>query len=104
MDVRHAATVALQNALTFAHNNFSNDSERNYIMQIICEGTLAGEAAPRAGPPRAVGCLRCGAGGQDSCTVATGGVWDLTRCACAPMAVKHVHSGELLAGIPLCSQ
>lgn len=43
MDVRHAATVALQNALTFAHNNFSNDSERNYIMQIICEGTLAGE-------------------------------------------------------------
>ena len=41
-DVRHAATVALQNALTFAHNNFSNDSERNYIMQIICEGTLAG--------------------------------------------------------------
>lgn len=43
VDVRHAATVALQNALTFAHNNFSNDSERNYIMQIICEGTLAGE-------------------------------------------------------------
>ena len=41
-DVRHAATVALQNALTFAHNNFSNDAERNYIMQIICEGTLAG--------------------------------------------------------------
>ena len=41
-EVRHAATVALQNALTFAHNNFSNDSERNYIMQIICEGTLAG--------------------------------------------------------------
>lgn len=40
--MRHAATVALQNALTFAHNNFSNDSERNYIMQIICEGTLAG--------------------------------------------------------------
>ena len=41
-EVRHAATVALQNALTFAHNNFSHDSERNYIMQIICEGTLAG--------------------------------------------------------------
>ncbi len=42
VDVRHAATVALQNALTFAHNNFSNDGERNYVMQIICEGTLAG--------------------------------------------------------------
>lgn len=42
-DVRHAATVALQNALTFAHNNFANESERNYVMQIICEGTLAGE-------------------------------------------------------------
>jgi hypothetical protein len=42
VDVRHAATVALQNALTFAHNNFSNDNERNYVMQIICEGTLAG--------------------------------------------------------------
>ena len=42
MDVRHAATVALLNALTFAHNNFSNAAERNYIMQVICEGTLAG--------------------------------------------------------------
>lgn len=71
MDVRHAATVALQNALTFAHNNFSNDSERNYVMQIICEGTLAGEqregwlgarAGPRAG-------RRVPAHGSDRCTV-----------------------------------
>lgn len=50
-DVRHAATVALQNALTFAHNNFSNDSERNYVMQVVCEGTLAGA--------RVLCCRRC---------------------------------------------
>lgn len=49
LDVRHAATVALQNALTFAHNNFGNDGERNYIMQITCEGTLSGEWQRAAG-------------------------------------------------------
>jgi importin subunit beta-1 len=38
-DVRLAATVALYNALEFAHSNFNNDSERNYLMQVICEGT-----------------------------------------------------------------
>ncbi len=32
-DVRLAATVALYNALEFAHSNFNNDSERNYLMQ-----------------------------------------------------------------------
>lgn len=40
-DVRQAATVALYNALEFAHSNFGNGAERNYIMQIVCEGTLA---------------------------------------------------------------
>jgi hypothetical protein len=62
VDVRHAATVALQNALTFAHSNFSNDSERNYIMQIICEGTLAGEcsgAEGSAGPMCQVSGVGC---------------------------------------------
>lgn len=32
-DVRLAATTALFNALEFAHSNFNNDSERNYLMQ-----------------------------------------------------------------------
>jgi hypothetical protein len=31
--VRLAATTALFNALEFAHSNFNNDSERNYLMQ-----------------------------------------------------------------------
>ena len=44
-EVRHAATVALCNALEFAHSNFGNEAERNYIMQSVCEGTLAGARA-----------------------------------------------------------
>lgn len=32
--VRLAATEALYNALEFAHSNFSNESERNYLMQV----------------------------------------------------------------------
>lgn len=39
-NVRLAATRALYNALEFAHNNFSNEVERNYLMQVICEGTI----------------------------------------------------------------
>ena len=31
--MRLAATTALFNALEFAHSNFNNDSERNYLMQ-----------------------------------------------------------------------
>lgn len=38
-DIRHAATRALLNALEFAHANFENENERNYLMQVICEGT-----------------------------------------------------------------
>lgn len=32
--VRLAATTALYNALEFAHTNFDNEQERNYIMQV----------------------------------------------------------------------
>ncbi|KAL3138275.1 hypothetical protein ABBQ32_006093 [Trebouxia sp. C0010 RCD-2024] len=39
--VRLAATVALNNALEFAHSNFDNADERNYIMQCICEGAVS---------------------------------------------------------------
>ena len=37
--VRLAAMQALNNALEFIRQNFENDGERNYIMQIVCEGT-----------------------------------------------------------------
>jgi importin subunit beta-1 len=37
--VRLAACNALLNSLEFTRSNFSKDSERNYIMQIICEAT-----------------------------------------------------------------
>lgn len=43
VEVRLAATVALDNALEFAHANFSNENERNYIMQMVCQGTLASD-------------------------------------------------------------
>lgn len=33
MEVRLAATQALFNALEFASSNFSNETERNYLMQ-----------------------------------------------------------------------
>lgn len=45
--VRLAATVALYNALEFAQTNFDNDAERNYIMQMICEGTIAPDSKVR---------------------------------------------------------
>ena len=65
-DVRHAATVALTNALEFASTNFGNDNERNYIMQIVCEATIAGGWSGR--PPARLG----GAGGAWA-AVAEGG-------------------------------
>jgi len=37
--VKLAASNALLNSLEFTRNNFSKESERNYIMQIICEAT-----------------------------------------------------------------
>jgi len=40
--VRLAACNALLNSLEFTRNNFSKETERNYIMQIICEATQSG--------------------------------------------------------------
>ena len=42
LEVRLVATHALSNALTFAHVNFGSEGERDYIMRIVCEGTMAG--------------------------------------------------------------
>lgn len=47
MDLRIAATTALNNALEFAHTNFSNDQERNYLMQMVCHGTQASDPRVR---------------------------------------------------------
>eukprot|EP00803_Ostreobium_quekettii_P001410 evm.model.scf_992.7 EVM.evm.TU.scf_992.7 scf_992:41153-48250(-) len=46
-NVRLAATTALFNALEFAHNNFDNETERNYLMQVICEGTICTDVRVR---------------------------------------------------------
>ncbi|KAK4802551.1 hypothetical protein SAY86_000754 [Trapa natans] len=46
-DVRLAATRALYNALGFAQANFSNDTERDYIMRVACEATLSPEVKIR---------------------------------------------------------
>eukprot|EP00250_Pteridium_aquilinum_P007789 c17439_g2_i1 orf=1-960(-) len=46
-DVRLAAIRALLNALDFAHSNFENDMERDYIMRVICEATLCQDARVR---------------------------------------------------------
>mgnify|MGYP003683461529 CR=1 FL=1 len=40
-DVRRAATVALNNALESVKSNFDNATERDYIMQTVCEGCVA---------------------------------------------------------------
>ncbi|KAH7727518.1 importin subunit beta-1 [Aphelenchoides avenae] len=37
--VRQAATNAMLNSLEFTKNNFSNETERNIIMQVVCEAT-----------------------------------------------------------------
>mmetsp|Transcript_36758 Transcript_36758/g.92846 ORF Transcript_36758/g.92846 Transcript_36758/m.92846 type:complete len:881 (-) Transcript_36758:305-2947(-) len=42
-DSRLAATIALGNAIEFANHNFENDNERNYLMQVVCQGTQASE-------------------------------------------------------------
>lgn len=46
-DVRLAATRALYNVLVFAQANFSNIVERDYIMRVICETTMAPEVKIR---------------------------------------------------------
>jgi len=37
--VKLAATNAMLNSLEFTRSNFEKDSERHYIMQVVCEGT-----------------------------------------------------------------
>ncbi|KAI8618910.1 karyopherin Kap95 [Chytriomyces sp. MP71] len=39
--VRLAALKALWNSLEFVKKNFEHEGERNYIMQIVCEGTVS---------------------------------------------------------------
>lgn len=46
-DVILSATRALYNALGFAHTNFSNDMERDYLMRVVCEATLSSEVKIR---------------------------------------------------------
>ncbi|XP_059668042.1 importin subunit beta-1-like [Cornus florida] len=46
-EVRLAATRALNNALIFAQTNFENEMERNYIMKMVCETSMAKEAEIR---------------------------------------------------------
>lgn len=43
--VRLAATQALLNSLEFTRQNFDNENERNYIMQVVCEGTQCPDTA-----------------------------------------------------------
>ncbi|KAJ1971490.1 karyopherin Kap95 [Dimargaris xerosporica] len=38
-EVRLAAVSALYNSLEFVRENFENEGERNYIMQVVCEAT-----------------------------------------------------------------
>ena len=45
--VRLAATCALSNALEFAATNFENEDERNYLMQVVCEGAVAADPRVR---------------------------------------------------------
>jgi importin subunit beta-1 len=46
-EIRLAATTALCNAIEFAEHNFDNEQERNYIMQMVCQGTVAPNAKIR---------------------------------------------------------
>ncbi|GAB7341987.1 hypothetical protein MBLNU457_g0283t2 [Dothideomycetes sp. NU457] len=54
LDVRNAAISALGDSLEFVRNNFDNEGERNYIMQVICEATQAEDMRIQQG---AYGCL-----------------------------------------------
>ncbi|KAK7740752.1 karyopherin Kap95 [Cytospora paraplurivora] len=53
-DVRLAAITALGDSLEFVENNFKHEGERNYIMQVVCEATQAGDNLIQQG---AFGCL-----------------------------------------------
>jgi importin subunit beta-1 len=54
VEVRLAAISALGDSLEFVRENFKNEGERNYIMQVICEATQAEDARIQQG---AFGCL-----------------------------------------------
>ncbi|XP_065342738.1 importin subunit beta-1 isoform X3 [Cloeon dipterum] len=43
--VRLAATNALQNSLEFTRANFETDTERNFIMEVVCEATQSTDTA-----------------------------------------------------------
>lgn len=45
--VHLAATQAMTNALHFAETNFENETERTYIMRVVCESTLSPNVAIR---------------------------------------------------------
>ena len=49
-DTRLAGTQALYNALAFVKKNFDNETERNYIMQTVCETTQARALTPQPQP------------------------------------------------------
>lgn len=53
-EVRLAAITALGDSLEFVGNNFKNEGERNYIMQVVCEATQAEDSRIQQG---AFGCL-----------------------------------------------
>ncbi|KAL2259427.1 hypothetical protein VTK26DRAFT_6902 [Humicola hyalothermophila] len=53
-DVRLSAITALGDSLEFVGNNFKNEGERNYIMQVVCEATQAEDSRIQQG---AFGCL-----------------------------------------------
>jgi len=46
-EVKLAATNALYNSLEFARNNFENETERNYIMQVCCEASVSPDVKVR---------------------------------------------------------
>ena len=54
LEVRLAAITALGDSLEFVGNNFKNEGERNYIMQVVCEATQADDSRIQQG---AFGCL-----------------------------------------------
>ncbi|KFY44295.1 hypothetical protein V494_01556 [Pseudogymnoascus sp. VKM F-4513 (FW-928)] len=53
-EVRLAAISALGDSLEFVKENFKNEGERNYIMQVVCEATQASDSRIQEG---AFGCL-----------------------------------------------
>ena len=47
--VRLAATNALFNSLEFTRANFEKESERHYIMQVVCEASQSTNTQVRSG-------------------------------------------------------